>query len=230
MTNNKPNTFGHLNNKPLRERIADMLRDLIIKGQLKPGDPIVETELAAQLGVSRAPLREALQILNTERLIEIVPYHKTMVRKLTRSDINELYSLRSVLEGFAMRRIIEMGDGGAADVLRQIVDQMVRLAERGDALKTSEYDHRFHDTIIEKSRHSLLISTWSTVSQRVHQVLALRDMVRSDIVMMANSHYVLVDALESGDVEQAQRLIEEHIMDARDLIIEVWDDGEPEAE
>ncbi len=97
----------HINNKPLRERIADILRDLIIKGDLKPGDAIVETELASKLGVSRAPLREALQTLNTEGLVEIIPYYKTIVRHLKQRDITELYSLRSTLETFATRLIIE---------------------------------------------------------------------------------------------------------------------------
>lgn len=224
MSKTPATSLTHINNKPLRERIADILRDLIIKGELKPGDSIVETDLSAQLGVSRAPLREALQILNTEGLIEIIPYYKTQVRLLTRQDIAELYSLRSVLESFAARLIIEHQDVDAMKCLRDICDQMVESAKSGDAARTNELDHQFHDTLIAMSRHNLLISTWNTVSQRVHQVLALRDMVRSNILTMAMSHYVLIDALETGNIEKTATLFETHIMNASDLIVEVWDE------
>ncbi|MEZ4671421.1 MAG: GntR family transcriptional regulator [Anaerolineae bacterium] len=95
-----------IENRPLRERVLDALRDAIISGELKPGQDLVETELAASLGVSRAPLREALQILSSEGLVETIPYTGTTVKRLTRTDIEELYSLRSVLETFAIRRII----------------------------------------------------------------------------------------------------------------------------
>lgn len=228
MTNN-PSSLTHINNKPLRERIADILRELIIKGELKPGDAIVETELASKLGVSRAPLREALQTLNTEGLVEIIPYYKTIVRHLKRRDITELYSLRSTLEAFASRLIIEQDNPENIQILRSICDAMVTTAKTGDTAETSAIDHQFHDTVIALSDHNLLISTWSSVSQRVHQVLALRDMVRTDIVPMAQSHYPLVDALERGDIQHASREFEEHIMDARDLTVKVWEDSDDPA-
>ena len=224
--NNNTSSLTHINNKPLRERIADILRELIIKGELKPGDAIVETELASKLGVSRAPLREALQTLNTEGLVEIIPYYKTIVRHLRQRDIRELYSLRSTLETFASRLIIEQDHPQDIQLLRSICDDMVTMAKTGDATEASAIDHQFHDTVIALSDHNLLISTWSSVSQRVHQVLALRDMVRTDTVAMAESHYPLVDALEKGDVQNAAREFEEHIMDARDLTVKVWEDSD----
>jgi len=226
MTNNNPSSLTHINNKPLRERIADILRDLIIKGELKPGDAIVETELASKLGVSRAPLREALQTLNTEGLVEIIPYYKTIVRHLKQRDITELYSLRSTLETFATRLIIEQNNPSHIELLRSICDDMVTTAKTGDTAESSAIDHKFHDTIIALSDHNLLISTWSSVSQRVHQVLALRDMVHTDILSMAESHYPLIDALEKGDIQETARVFDDHIMDARDLTVKVWEDSD----
>lgn len=203
-----------------------MLRELIVTGELKPGDSIIETDLSAQLGVSRAPLREALQILNTEGLIEIIPYHKTTVRRLTRYDIHELYGIRSVLEAFGMRQIIERGDSDAIETLKGVYEEMVAAADAGNAAEASQRDHEFHNMIITLSQHSLLISMWAGVSQRVRQVLALRDMVRTNIREIARSHQVLIDVLEEGDVDKAAGLIEAHIMDASDLIVEVWEDGD----
>lgn len=225
MSKTKAKPLAQIENKPLRDRIADMLRELIVSAQLKPGETIIETELATQLGVSRAPLREALQILNTEGLIEIIPYHKTSVRKLTRGDITELYSLRSTLENFAIRQIIEHQDDHDLEMLRDVYTDMVTAAENGEEALASTLDHHFHTTIIHLSKHKLLISTWNTVSQRVRQVLALRDMRRSDMRKIAYSHLPLIEAIAEGDPYKANILMEEHIMNASDLIVEVWDDA-----
>ncbi|MEL7235992.1 MAG: GntR family transcriptional regulator, partial [Chloroflexota bacterium] len=92
--------------RSLGERVLDTLRAAIINGELKPGEILVETELAAQLGVSRAPLREAIRILNVEGLLQTVAYHGTTVKKLSRKDIEELYSVRGMIEVFAIRQII----------------------------------------------------------------------------------------------------------------------------
>lgn len=211
-----------IDNKPLRERIADMLRQSILHGELRPGDSIVENTLADELGVSRAPLREALQILHTEQLIEIIPYHKTTVRVLTRRDIEELYSLRSQLEQFAVRRIIDESRHRETDRLHAIYREMLAAAKAGDPILTSEYDHQFHDTLITMSDHQLLISTWNTVSQRVRQVFALQNRHRDDILAMARSHEIILTALESGDIDEATACIEGHIRAASEFIMSVW--------
>lgn len=212
-----------IDNKPLRERVADILRTSILRAELKPGDPIVETALAAELGVSRAPLREALQILSKEGLIEIIPYHKTTVRTLHRRDIEELYSLRSVLESFAARQIIQLGFESSVARLTEIQAAMVHAADNSMLDEVSKLDHAFHNTIINESQHNLLTSTWSSISQRVHQVLALRDMHRTDIGQMVRSHQPIIDAIATNDETLAERLIHEHIATASEFIVEVWD-------
>lgn len=216
----------HIENNPLRERIAGKLRELIVEAQIKPGDAIIEMELASQLGVSRAPLREALQILNTEGLIEIIPYHKTTVRKLTRRDITELYGLRSALESFALRLIIKQNDPAAIASLEDVYDRMVAAADSGEAAKVSLLDHQFHTTIIHLGNHNLLIKMWSQVTQRVQQVLALRDMRRTDIRKIARSHRVIIDAIITGDAHNSDDVIDAHIMDASALIVKIWDDDD----
>jgi DNA-binding GntR family transcriptional regulator len=220
--------MGQLENKPLRERIADLLRESILAAELKPGDPIVESTLAASLGVSRAPLREALQILNTEGLVEVVPYHKTTVRRLLRKDIEELYSLRSVLETFAITRMIQQQNDEAAAQLRQICQQMIAAANQQQIERVSSLDHQFHDAVIRASQHDLLVTTWSNVSQRVRQVLALRDMQRGDVHQMVRSHMPIVEAIEAHDTELAVQLMDAHIATASEFIVEFWDDHQIE--
>ncbi len=217
-------SINQISNRSLRERILDVLRDAIISGELKPGQTLVESDLATHLGVSRAPLREALQILNTEGLLETIPYHGTTVRQLTRTDIEELYSLRIVLETFAIRRIIAQNDPAQVADLRAIYEEMLVAAQAGDIKRVNVIDRQFHDRLIELSNHSMLLSIWNTVAMRVRQVMALTNMRNEDIKQIAFNHIPLLEALEAGDEAKATAIIEKHVASAGDLIAEGWGD------
>ena len=101
----KPN-LPQIKNLSMQEQTLDTLREAILTGELKPGQSLIEMDLSRQLGVSRAPIREALRILNSEGLIETIPYHGTTVRRLSKADIEEIYSMRSLLETFAVEQVI----------------------------------------------------------------------------------------------------------------------------
>lgn len=217
------NRLNALQNKPLRERVVETLRDAILSGELKPGEALVETDLAAQLGISRAPLREALQQLSAEGLIETIPYHGSRVKELTRKDVEELYSLRTVYETFAARRIIQQNNPEAIQRLRDLCEQMVVASNSSDMRLLNLVDRNFHDAIIDLSDHSLLRYSWSHVSLRVRQVMALSNRRVTSMNIIAQNHLRIVEALESGDVDLTVRLLEEHIASAGDLIAEHWE-------
>lgn len=219
----RASSLGSLQNKPLRERIASALREAILTGEFKPGQPLIETELATLLGVSRAPLREALQLLNAEGLVESIAYHGTTVRTLSRTDIEELYSLRIVLETFAAQCVIARRDPAHAQPLRSLYETMLLAAEREDLNSVSEIDRDFHDTLIDLSEHSLLHSTWSAVSMRVRQVMALRNRRNRDIRQIAYNHMPIIEAIERGDLPCVAELLQVHIGSARDLLVEQWE-------
>jgi DNA-binding GntR family transcriptional regulator len=216
--------LNQIENRPLRERVLDALREAIISGDLKPGQPLIETELAASLGVSRAPLREALQILSSEGLVETIPYTGTSVRRLTRTDIEELYSLRSVLETFAVRRVITQHNRQHVEQLRQCFTAMLAAAESGEIKQVNNIDRLFHDTLIELSGHSLLMNSWSVVSMRVRQVMALLNRRNSDLKQIAYNHLPIIEAIEKGNEEKAIALIQKHVAASGELIAEGWDD------
>jgi DNA-binding GntR family transcriptional regulator len=222
-------SLEHFNNKSLRERILDTLRSAILSGELKPGQTLVETELALQLGVSRAPLREAIQILNSEGFVATVPYHGTTVKKLTKTDIEELYSFRSVLESFAIQRILEQASPNAVNELRSIYDRMIEAANNNSWRDVNMTDREFHDKIIELSGHTLLSSTWNTVHMRVQQVMSLHNLRNRNIVQVAQNHLPIISAIEANDLQLATQVIQEHIATTGDLIAEGWHVNEDEA-
>ena len=94
---------------PLRLRVAERLRSAIVTGKLRPGDPLTETALAVQLNVSRAPIREAIQDLENDGLVETVPYRGKRVKPLTVQEVIEICDMRQYFEVMAVRRIVEGG-------------------------------------------------------------------------------------------------------------------------
>lgn len=217
----KPN-LPQIKNISIREQTLDTLRDAILAGELKPGDTLTEMDLSKQLGVSRAPIREALRILNSEGLIETVPYHGTTVRRLTKVDIVEIYSMRILLETFAIEHVIKTNNPEHIKVLRNNYDQMVKAGSENDIKLVNELDRDFHDALIEMSGHSLLMSMWQTVAMKVRQVMALVNRRNEDLTQVARNHLPLIDAIEQGDYKEASRLLKTHISSVGALIAEDW--------
>ena len=212
--------FQEIRNLPLRDQIAARLREAILAGDLHPGEPIVETAIAAQFGVSRAPVREAIRILEQEGILEVVPYRGTYVRMLSRTDIDELYSFRTMLEEFAVGRIIDRSDPATILELRRICEDMERLARAGDWKAVTAEDEHFHDTLIGAAGHSLLLTSWNMLSLRIRQAIALRNKKNTSPMDVATNHPPIVRAIEAGDREEATRLIRDHIATTLDLWLE----------
>lgn len=208
-------------NPPLRSRVADRLREAILRGELRPGQTLTEVALAQQLGVSRAPVREAFRSLSEEGLLETVPYKGTRVRALSRTDIEETYSLRGQLEAFAITRITRRAGPVDFARLEVLCEAMQELAAAGDLAGLNAADERFHKTIIELADHALLLSVWSTLALRVQQIMALRNRQNDNLVEVALNHPPIVKALKTGDLAAALESIARHVASAADLSLEL---------
>ena len=217
----KPN-LPQIKNLSMQEQTLDTMREAILTGELKPGQSLIEMDLSRQLGVSRAPIREALRMLNSEGLIETIPYHGTTVRRLTEADIEEIYSMRSLLETFAVEQVIRAQNPAHLQRLHNKVEQMI-LAGRDNNINTVNIlDRDFHDALIEMSGHSLLLSMWQTVAMKVRQVMALVNRRNTDLTQIARNHLPLLEAMEQCDVRRAVALMQKHIASAGDLAAEDW--------
>lgn len=221
----KPN-LPQIKNISIREQTVDALREAILTGELKPGQSLIEMDLSKQLGVSRAPIREALRILNSEGLVETIPYHGTTVGRLTKDDIEELYSMRILLETFALERIVSLQNAEHVDTLKNLYERMVEAGTRNDLKAVNEIDREFHDAIISMSGHKLLELLWQMVAMKVRQVMALRNMRNSDLTQIARNHLPLIEAIQLGNLVEAKQLLSEHIASAGDLISEDWNSDE----
>ena len=200
---------------PLRVQIADMLRRAIITGKLRPGTVLVETALAEQMNVSRAPIREAIQILESDGLLETVAYKGKRVKPLTVREVEETYSLREVFEVMAVRRILEHGKPVGA--LWPHCRAMEQAAAAGDREGLTAADEAFHRTLIRLSDHELLLSFWNSLFLRIHQIMALRNTAQQNLVDIAANHAPIVHAIEAADTDRAVWLISEHTRSLADF-------------
>jgi DNA-binding GntR family transcriptional regulator len=217
--------FSH---EPLRQRVADVLREAILDGVLAPGAPLIEKAIADDLDISRAPVREAIRMLSQEGLVESVPYKGSTVRRLSARDVTEVYSMRGLLERFAARRVLDHAGadpGARLGPLRDACDDMQRCAEADDLKGLSSADQRFHRALIDLAGHELLLDMWSLIALRARHVMGLRNAQLRDPLRVAANHRAIVDALAAGDADGTLALITAHVQSGAQLILDDWDDA-----
>jgi len=204
-----------IENVPLRVSVADIIRQAILNGTMKPGTPVVEMALAEQLRVSRAPVREAIQILEADGLIESEPYKGKRVKPLTPKEVEELYSLREQFEAFAIRRVVER----RVDVseLHRHSDAMFEAAESGDLAALNTADEAFHRALIRLADHELMLGFWDNLYMRIRQIMALRNSANRDLRAVAENHPPIIEAIENRDMIRAISLISDHTRSASQI-------------
>lgn len=200
--------LGPIEQTPLRVQVAERLRSAIVTGKLRPGTALVETALAEQLQVSRAPIREAIQDLENDGLVETVAYRRKRVKPLTVREVVEICEMRQRFEVMAVRRVLDQGT--EVDALWAPCRAMEDAAAAGDREALIAADEAFHQTLIQLSDHQLLAQLWAGLYLRIHQIMSLRNDREVDLVDIAGTHPPIVRALEANDVERAIRLASEH--------------------
>ncbi|MEV5829500.1 GntR family transcriptional regulator [Spirillospora sp. NPDC052242] len=196
------------------ELVSDELRAAIMYGSLEPGDQLGEAELAARLGISRGPLREAMQRLVQEGLLVSEPHRGLFVITLDEGDVEDVYLARLAIERAAGKLIMERNRGEAVARLTDALEGLVEAARERDRVKMSDADQAFHEVLVsasgsqrlERMAHTLLVETRMCLN-------ALQDTYPEpdDLV---EEHRRIVDAIGDGEEERLLRLIEEHMTDS----------------
>ncbi len=201
---------------PIREKVYESLRSAILMGRFDPGERLTEEHLAEELRVSRTPVREALHKLESEALIRPLETRGFIVSRDSKEEVEELFELRSVLEGYALRIIC----GKASDHLLKELGRLIERAE--NALREKRVDEvfkwntQFHDTlhglVTEKKRlHRLLVDMRKYVLMYRRDTLESPDGAREAV----EGHKRIVMALTLRDQELCERMMRHHIHQAR---------------
>lgn len=196
----------------MRQRATDVLRAAIIGGRLQPGDRLKEAELSEQLGISRAPVREALSQLEHEGLVVSLPYRATEVLGISQEEIEEvLVPIRLTLETFAFRRALPLLSAEDLAALGVLVQAMRQAAATGDLDALAEADVRFHELVIERSGQRHCLQIWRSIEPRVRAYFRRDAPIHSRLEEIADEHEELVDVLQRRDETQLLETLRGHI-------------------
>lgn len=198
------------------ERVAIELRNAIESGLLAPGEKLVERQLAERLGVSHIPVREAIARLAEEGLVTRRPRRVAVVTELTPDDLDEISSLRIVLESFVARRVQARWSEEMETTLRDIVSQMSDAAAREDVTALFELDRNFHQALWVMADHRELMAITSQLRRRMDSFMraANNALATTEMHAHAHAHALIVDALATRDPAQSDEVVAEHILGA----------------
>lgn len=192
----------------LADRVHQILMERIIDGTYAPGTRLVEMQIARELNISQAPVREALCTLEAARFVETAPYRGTRVRQIGDRECREAYQVRAVLEELAT----QLGGAtlrGQIKELRGEADAAMAAARRGDVVRYLHHNVRFHQIVVDAADNGVLRQTWESLGFTVGaRVRASR--TSGDMIAVAAEHLEIVAALARGDIKAAGRLLRHH--------------------
>ena len=198
---------------------TELIREAIIDGRLEPGQRLKEEELARELGISRTPIREALLMLQAEGLVDAIPNRGALVRVHSAEDLEDLYQLRALLEGYAARRAGVRVTDEQLEALRASCDRFDALDSEHELRELVRENMVFHSTILD-------IAGSTRLAGMVRRVIELPLVYRSYIWyspeqkrISGHYHRQIVNALSVRDPERAELIMKEHVFEARDLLV-----------
>jgi DNA-binding GntR family transcriptional regulator len=198
----------------LSEKAYKTLKAMIYRGELAPGQRLVERKLSENLGVSRVPLRESFLRLESEGLITSVPRGPAYVMDFSKADVVEMYSMRLLLEPFATRLAALNHKSSLIGQLRRLCDRMTKATRSKAWEKMDELECKFHSEIVKASGHNKLRQAYEHCHIfMINGLLAIHDLVPSDQPpeTTALHHMPIIDALEKRDPDVAEQVAFDHV-------------------
>lgn len=200
---------------PLRQLVVERIRRQIVTGELRPGQHLVETELAASLGVSRGPIREALQTLAHEGWVELQPRRGAFVHEPSAGEVEQFFHARQLLEtetAFLAAQGFTEGRHGAADTMLEILDEAEKAIQTPgelDVTLLTDIDNAFHREVANLSGNNVLANLLSHIAKRAQWYYA--PLVTSRAKLAHLQHRDIVKALLSGQADKAGGLMRAHV-------------------
>lgn len=205
--------------KPLREVVFESLREAIIQGLLKPGQRMMELQLAEELGVSRTPVREAIRKLELEGFLVMVPRKGAYVAGITDKDIVDVFEVRAALEALAAGLAAERITEEEMERLERSVVQISQMTAQSNFEALVLEDAEFHEIIYRASRNQRLIQVLTNLHEQVHR-FRQTTLSRPERTWEAlEEHKQIVDAISGRQIELAQRLAREHVENAENSLL-----------
>jgi DNA-binding GntR family transcriptional regulator len=192
----------------LTERVYTTIKEAILDLKLQPGSPLVEDELARQLGTSKTPVRDALFTLERDGLVTKIPYKGTYVSEISVRDATEIFELRAVLEGLAARMATDSFGPAEFAEAERLLDAADEARDRGDREAASLFGAQFHGLILQQAEIRRLKPILAKLEEQLRRLRRLSDLRQGRLEKSSREHRQILQALRDGDpliVEQAMR-------------------------
>lgn len=202
------------NDASLRNKVFKYIKSQIINGHYNPGESLVESKLAEELGVSRTPIREAIRLLELEGLVETTPNKGAVVLGISGKDVEDIYAIRLAVEGLAARWAAVNMSVHDKKELAKVVDLMEFYAQKDDVDEVAELDNKFHEIIYEASGSKILNLTLSNLHQYLQMARLESLKVPKRLPATMTEHRNIVDSFNESDPDKAEKALTDHVRKA----------------
>lgn len=205
---------------PLRDVVFNTLREAILKGDIAPGERLMELDLASKLGVSRTPIREAIRKLELEGLVKMAPRKGAEVAEITFEDLRDVLEVRKNLEELAVDLACKRATQEDVKHLYELHEEFKESLKTGDLTVMAEADEAFHDGIYESTKNKRLIQIINNLREQMYRyrLECIKDVeLRNTLV---SEHQELVETIESRRTESAKKVVQTHINNQEKTIVE----------
>jgi DNA-binding GntR family transcriptional regulator len=191
----------------LREKILETIRDAILKGSLIPGEKVAEPELAERFGISRTPIREAFRQLESEGYLTVIPRKGAVVTSLSERDVQEFYSIKSILEGYAAHMAAERLSERDLDRLEAINERLGQLAREGDVKTFFRVHNEFHELFIRAAGNEKLLELINQLMMKFNRLRMASLSLPGRMEISVQEHRKIIEAFRERDGEKADNLV-----------------------
>jgi len=209
----------------LSDQIANRIRDMIIQDQLSPGDRIREREVCRELNVSRTPLREALHMLASEGLIDLIPNRGAVITTPSPGEIADMLQVLGVLEAFAGERACGLITKEEVSEIKALQYEMLAAFSRGDRLRYFKLNQRIHLAIVKAARSETLLSMHSRLNARLYRIRYQSNLKNELWDSAIHEHDDIMEALENRDAVKLSTLLRQHLRSTWEKVNEHSEDA-----
>lgn len=206
---------------PLRDVVFNTLREAILKGELKPGERLMELQLASKLGVSRTPIREAIRMLEQEGLAVTIPRKGAEVAKMTEKDMEDVLQIRDALDELAASIACEQITSEELEELKYTMREFEEYTRTADVKRIAEADVRFHDIIYKATRNPKLENMLNNLREQMYRyrVEYLKD--EKNYPVLIKEHSEIVEGLSKKNKEKLTAAMHEHVKNQANAVKEI---------
>lgn len=211
--------------KSLREEVYESLRKSILHGKLKPGQHLIEEQLAGQAGISRTPVREAFHKLEKDELVARLPKGGFAVREFTKEDVEEIFGIRSALESYAAYLVTLHMAPDKISILENKLKESEDALEKGDDDKVVQLNTEFHDLLYKSCKSRKLVEMINTFRDYFYRYRSALLHIQNGINASNKDHRQMLEAMKKKKPRLAERLVRKHLARGMELVLKEIDEG-----